>query len=59
MATDGKESKMKLTSSKLIRWAGLSAMVGRDHFTRPFSRSIHLTLFRQSPPAQWAIIHSL
>ena len=51
MATDGKEHKMKITASNLIRWAGLSAMVAGIICSRPFSRSIHLTLFLQSPPA--------
>ena len=45
-----KENKMKITASKLIRWAGLSAMAAGS-FSRAFSRSIHLTFFRQSTPA--------
>src|ERR671913_2015750 len=58
MASNGKESKMKITASKLIRWAGLSAMVAGICF---------VVLGLLHPPnvissvttTRWAIVHSL
>ena len=58
MATDGKEGKMKITASNLIRWAGLSAMVAGIIFV--VIQPIHpLDVLSSVTTAQWAIIHSL
>ena len=58
MATNGKESKMKITASNLIRWAGLSAMVAGIIFV--VIQPIHpLDVLSSVTTAQWAIIHSL
>ncbi len=58
MATGGKESKMKITASKLIRWAGLSAMVAGIIFV--VIQPIHpLDVLSSVTTTQWAIIQSL
>ena len=58
MATDGKESKMKITASNLIRWAGLSAMVAGIIFV--VIQPIHpLDVLSSVTTTQWAIIQSL
>ena len=53
-----KESKMKITSSKVIRWAGLAAMgAGILYIT---IQAIHpLDVFSSVTTAQWAITHYL
>ena len=58
MATNGKESKMKITASNLIRWAGLSAMVAGIIFVG--IQPIHPPdVLSSVTTARWAIIHSL
>ena len=58
MASNGKESKMKITASKLIRWAGLSAMAAGIIFV--VIQPIHpLDVLSSVTTAQWAIIQSL
>jgi len=58
MATDGKESKMKITAPKLIRWAGLAAMVAGIIFV--VIQPIHpLDVLSSVTTGQWAIIQSL
>ena len=53
-----KESKMKITSSKLIRWAGLSAMGAGILYIA--IQAIHpLDVFSSVTTAHWAIIHYL
>jgi len=58
MATNGKESKMTITAPKLIRWAGLSAMVAGIFY-------VVVGMFHQPnilsavTTTQWAIVHSL
>jgi len=58
MATDGKESKMKITASGLIRWTGLSAMVAGLIFAgiQPFHP---LDVLASVTTTQWAVIQSL
>ncbi len=57
MATDGKESKMKITASKLIRWAGLSAMVAGICYV--VIEPIHPPdVLSSVTTARWAIVHS-
>jgi hypothetical protein len=58
MATDGKGSRMKITTSNLIRWAGLSAMVAGIIFV--VIQPIHpLDILSSVTTTQWAIIQSL
>jgi hypothetical protein len=58
MATDGKEGKMKITASKLIRWSGLSAMVAGIIFV--VIQPIHpLDVLSSVTTDQWVIIQSL
>src|SRR4028118_1352105 len=57
-ATDGKESKMKITASSLIRWTGLSAMAAGIIFV--VIQPIHpLDVLSSVTTTQWAIIQSL
>jgi hypothetical protein len=58
MATGGKEGKMKITASKLIRWAGLSAMVAGIIFV--IIQPIHpLDVLSSVTTDRWVIIQSL
>jgi hypothetical protein len=56
--TANKESKMKITTPKLIRWAGLSAMAAGILFIA--IQAIHpLDVLSSVTTAQWAIVHEL
>lgn len=58
MAAAGKEGKMKITASKLIRWAGLSAMVAGIIFV--VIQPIHpLDVLSSVTTDRWVIIQSL
>jgi hypothetical protein len=55
---NNKESKMKITASNLIRWAGFSAMVGGILFIA--IQTIHpLDVLSSVTTARWAIVHYL
>lgn len=57
-APDGKEGRMKMTASKLIRWAGLSAMAAGIIFV--VIQPIHpLDVLASVTTDQWVIIQSL
>jgi hypothetical protein len=58
MATDGGQSSRGITAPKLIRWAGLSAMVAGIIFAG--IQPIHpLDVLASVTTIQWAIIQSL
>jgi hypothetical protein len=58
MATDGNESKTKITASNLIRWAGLSATTAGIIFV--VIQPIHpLDVLSSVTTTQWVIIQSL
>ena len=55
---NNKESKMKITASKLIRWAGLAAMGAGILFIA--IQAIHpLDVLSSVTTTQWAIVHAL
>lgn len=59
MKGNNQESKRKITTTSLIRWAGLSAMVGGVFYAVVVGMFHQPNIFSSVTTTQWAIVHAL